>query len=135
MVTGHVGRRSVTKGSNEIILDFGRTAAGKRDRRTRRLRRPNGDDGRLRPFTAEEAREALRAAGEMAGFIARMDGRRDQTAVVLSGTLGLRRHEALALRWSDIDWDAGEIQISRGIIELPGRPPALDDLKTATSRR
>jgi len=55
MVTGHVGRRSVTKGSNEIILDFGRTATGKRDRRTRRLRRSNGDDGRLRPFTAEEA--------------------------------------------------------------------------------
>jgi len=66
----------------------------------------------------------------MAGFIGRMDGRRDQMAVVLSGTLGVRRHEALAVRWSDIDWDAGEVQISRGIIELPDRPPPW-----TTSRR
>jgi len=109
------------------------TSAFRRARRWR-LIADNPMDNVDAPRRAPHETRVL-TAGEMAGLIARMDGRRDQMAVVLSGTLGLRRHEALGVRWSDIDWDAGEVQISRGVIELPGQPPALNDLKTSTSRR
>lgn len=109
------------------------TSAFRRARRWRLIADNSMEDVAAPRRAVHETR--VLTAGEMAGSIARMDGRRDQMAVVLSGTLGVRRHEGLALRWSDIDWDAGEVQISRGVIELPGQPPALDDLKTATSRR
>jgi len=60
LVTGHVGKPSKTKGYNTIVLDYGRRPDGTRDRRERRLRRPDGDDGRFQPFTEQEAQEALK---------------------------------------------------------------------------
>jgi integrase len=43
---------------------------------------------------------------------------------------GLRISEALALRWSDVDWLNGKLSVQRGIVRQ-----RLDDVKTETSHR
>ena len=43
--------------------------------------------------------------------------------------IGLRMGEALALRWSDVDFDAGTISVLQGVVELRADPAALVDPK------
>ena len=44
--------------------------------------------------------------------------------------LGLRISEALALRWSDLDWLNGTLRVERGIVQQ-----IVDDVKTSESRK
>jgi integrase len=44
--------------------------------------------------------------------------------------LGSRISEGLALRWSDVDWLSGRLQVERGIV-----CQKVGDVKTAESRR
>jgi integrase len=59
----------------------------------------------ITPLDAEQARGFLRAAR----------GDRFEALYVLSLTTGLRMGEALGLRWSDIDLDAGTLRVSRQV--------------------
>ena len=43
---------------------------------------------------------------------------------------GLRISEALALRWSDVDWLNGKLNVQRGVVRQ-----RLDDVKTETSHK
>jgi integrase len=52
------------------------------------------------------------------------------TLALLSVCLGLRISEALALRWSDVDWLGSRLSIRRGIVEQ-----VVDDVKTEGSAR
>ena len=55
---------------------------------------------------------------------------RERTLVVLDAVTGLRRSELLALKWSDIDFDQLQIQVSRSIVhQVVGR------CKTEASRK
>lgn len=55
--------------------------------------------------------------------------------LLLLGT-GLRPGEALALRWADVDLDAGSLRVERSLgRRTKGTPLPFDDPKTATSRR
>ena len=47
---------------------------------------------------------------------------------------GLRRSELLALRWDDLDLDAGTVRVDEGLIEVKGKPVWTDG-KSARSRR
>jgi integrase len=53
-----------------------------------------------------------------------------RTAVYLAITTGLRRSELLALRWSDVRFDTGEIVLSRGIVRQ-----YIGNMKTEASRK
>lgn len=53
---------------------------------------------------------------------------------VLTAT-GCRRGEALALRWSDVDLDAGELVIRRSVAQVDGGEPFEKDTKTHQARR
>jgi integrase len=53
-----------------------------------------------------------------------------RTAVYLAVTTGLRRSELLALKWSDIRFNTGEIVLSRGIVRQ-----YLGNMKTEASRK
>ncbi len=52
------------------------------------------------------------------------------TMALLSLCLGLRISEALALRWSDIDWLGSRLSVKRGIVEQ-----VVDDVKTEGSAK
>jgi integrase len=52
------------------------------------------------------------------------------TMALLCVCLGLRISEALALRWSDVDWLDGRVSVSRAIVNQ-----VVDDVKTAGSAR
>lgn len=53
---------------------------------------------------------------------------------VLLSTTGMRRGEALGLRWSDVDLDAGRLRVVQTIISVRGRV-TIGEPKTARGRR
>ena len=53
-----------------------------------------------------------------------------RTLLLLLYATGLRISEALALRWSDVDWLEGKLKVERGIV-----CQQVDDVKTSESRR
>jgi integrase len=82
---------------------------------------------RLEPkvLTPAEARQLLQAA------------RRDRLEALYSVALalGLRQGEALGLKWSDIDLDAGVLRVRRASQRVPHLGTQLVETKTARSRR
>jgi integrase len=49
-----------------------------------------------------------------------------RTMVILAGCLGLARSEFVALKWGDINWNAGSLSIQRGIVACHvGKPKTL----------
>lgn len=52
------------------------------------------------------------------------------TLALVCVCLGLRISEALALRWSDVDWLGSRLSIRRGIVEQ-----IVDDVKTEGSAK
>jgi integrase len=56
--------------------------------------------------------------------------------LVLAVVLGARRGELCSLRWSDVDFDQGDVLVAGAVIILPGRPLLDRDVtKTRTKRR
>jgi integrase len=83
------------------------------------IKAPAGRTGRpSKSLTLEQAQELLRAAG----------GCRLYAYVVLSVTTGLRTEELRALRWNEVDLDAGTVAVYRAV-------RATADTKTPNSRR
>lgn len=87
-----------------------------------------------RTLTVEQARALL---GEL-------EEHRLSALVTLMLAFGLRRGEALALRWDDVDLENGEVQVRRGLRRVRIRPEPADGpkwrlevgtLKTQRSRR
>jgi integrase len=54
---------------------------------------------------------------------------------VLLVTCGLRRGEALALLWEDVDLDSGVVHVRAGLKRIAGQGLVRDEPKTARSRR
>jgi integrase len=83
------------------------------------VKAPAGRAGRpSKSLTLEQAQELLRAAG----------GSRLYGYVLLSVTTGLRTEEFRALRWNEVDLDAGTVAVYRAV-------RATADTKTPKSRR
>ncbi len=76
------------------------------------------------PWTAEQLRR----------FLAGTRDNRHGTAYLVLATTGLRRGEALGLRWRDLDLDAGRAAIRQTVIAVR-HTPMLGTPKTAKSRR
>ncbi|MGE0135107.1 MAG: tyrosine-type recombinase/integrase [Dehalococcoidia bacterium] len=71
---------------------------------------------------------------ELGRLFAALEGERLRMMIVLMGTVALRRGEALALRWADVDLDAGLLTIRRTATRLNGEHYEGEP-KTARSRR
>ena len=71
---------------------------------------------------------------EVARFIAAAGSHRWSAGFRMCVFYGLRRSELLALRWDDVDLDAGTVRIDEGLIEVNGKPVWTDG-KSARSRR
>ena len=76
------------------------------------------------PLTVEEARALLSAA----------EGSRLYALWAVAVAVGLRRGEALGLRWQDVDLDRGEVRVSQTLQRLEGRLQ-LEPPKSDRSRR
>ena len=74
------------------------------------------------------------SAPEARAFLASVDGDRLSALWWLLTLRGLRRGEALGLRWVDVDLEAGRISIRRAIIAI-GYEVRVSEPKTAKSRR
>ena len=85
---------------------------------------PEWQRGTIRPWSADEARRFLAASRPDPLY----------PAFVMLILYGLRRGEALGLRWEDIDFDGGTIQVRRqlqrirGELLLPRSRPMLDSV-------
>ena len=77
------------------------------------------------PLTSEQSIRLLEATR----------GCRIHSAVVLMLGLGLRREEALALMWSDINWATHQVQISRTNVFLGNSNTVSSNMKSAAAYR
>jgi integrase len=73
-------------------------------------------------------------AADMRSFLASMDGDRNASAYRLLATTGMRRGEALGLRWADVDLDVGRVTINRSLTVVDSKL-VWSSPKTARSRR
>jgi integrase len=73
-------------------------------------------------------------AGEMRTFLGSVHGNRNGAAYRLIATTGMRRGEALGLRWSDVDLGAGRVTINRALSVID-KDLVWSQPKTARSRR
>ena len=74
------------------------------------------------------------STGELRAFLDGVRGDRLAAAYVLLATTGMRRGEALGLRWADLDHDHGQAAIRQTVIVV-NHAPALGTPKTAKGRR
>jgi integrase len=81
---------------------------------------------KVEPPTAEQVRQLIAAAEERNPILAAL--------VMLAALTGARRGELCALRWSDVDLDAGRLQIARAIIVVPEQAPIEKDTKSHAAR-
>jgi integrase len=85
---------------------------------------PRTERYEISPITPEQAKAFLKA----------VEGSRLEAFFTVALTLGLRRGEALGLRWSDIDFDAQTLRISQQLQRQQGKLQ-FSEPKTKTSRR
>lgn len=76
------------------------------------------------PLTVDEVKTLLRHSRDDRLF----------ALIAVLALLGLRRSEALGLTWTDVDLDAGWLQVRRGLQRIDGRLTSMPT-KTARSRR
>lgn len=71
---------------------------------------------------------------EICGHIGELEQERDKALMALIAYTGMRRGEALAIRWEDIDWDNGIVSISRALI-FDGNRPLVKGPKSEAGKR
>jgi integrase len=84
--------------------------------------------------TAERSEMATWTADEVRHFLDHVAGDRLAPVYRLIITTGMRRGEALGLRWSDVDLAGARLSVNRSLTTLGGKP-AWSLPKTARSRR
>jgi integrase len=87
--------------------------------------RPPLTQNHRKPLTLEQARKVLNA----------LDGDPLAARWACALLLGMRQGECLALRWEDIDFDAGRLQVRKELVRLKGKGMTLTDPKSETSKR
>jgi integrase len=73
-------------------------------------------------------------AGEVASFLKAAQESRYYPALALIAATGLRRGEALALRWEDVDLDAGVLRVCSTVMRI-GKRLVITEPKSAKARR
>ena len=88
------------------------------------VKRPTVQAKEARYLSGEEVRALFQAA----------EGYRNASLITLLAFTGLRRGEALALKWDDVDLDAGTLRV-RGTLARVNRGLVVTEPKTARSKR
>lgn len=81
-------------------------------------------------------RREVRALDERgtADLLASLQGTRYWAPAVVAATTGMRRGNLLALRWQDVDLDAGVVRIRKKLDEVPGKVHVRDGDKARKTR-
>jgi integrase len=74
---------------------------------------PSVHQKRIAPPSPEEVRAIVELAERRDSGLA--------VLIMLAALTGARRGELCALKWADVDFDAGTVRIARSILDLPGR--------------
>jgi integrase len=82
--------------------------------------KPKANTPEMSVWDADQVKEFLRA----------IQGHRWEALFYLAVTTGMRQGELLGLLWTDVDWDAGKLQVQR-----QAHRGKLTELKTSSSRR
>lgn len=90
----------------------------------RAVKAPAAGPSPMRVWTPEQTRT----------FLERVDGERLAAAFWLLATTGMRRGEALGLRWGDVDLDAGKVSV-RQTVGRPAGVVTIGEPKSERSRR
>lgn len=87
--------------------------------------------------TYDPRKKSTLTAVQLAGFLsfARQQNHRDYPIIFLAASTGMRRGELLALRWSDVDLDAGILRIRFAAQRLVGIGIHADNTKTQSADR
>ncbi len=72
---------------------------------------------------------------QVQAFLAAADSHRLKALFHLAIHSGLRQGELLGLRWSDLEWQTGQLQIQRQVQRLAGQGFVFSEPKTAAGRR
>lgn len=94
----------------------------------------NPADGVERPRVARREMHAL-TLDQVTRLLAAVRGTRWEALYHLAVYAGLRQGELLALRWSDINWQAGLVSIQRQVQQVTGHGTLFSEPKSARSRR
>ncbi len=86
---------------------------------------PSLDEEEVDPFSSAEWRKILAAA----------EGEWNAARWTVALAMGVRQGEALALRWSDVDLDAGTIRVEQTVYRLSGRGYVFGPPKSKKGRR
>jgi integrase len=76
--------------------------------------------------TRRQTQPASWTAEEVRAFAAAVEDDRLRALWLLYVTVGLRRGEALALRWSDVDLDAGTLRVTKSLVAVADQAPDAD---------
>jgi integrase len=92
---------------------------------TEAVKPPQPEKKEIRPLSPEQARALLRAAKE----------EKLEALYVIAITTGMRQGELLALKWEDVNFEAGVMQVRRTLSTATGGGFTFGAPKTAKSRR
>jgi integrase len=92
---------------------------------TEAVKPPQPEKKEIKPLSSEQARALLRAAKE----------EKLEALYVLAITTGMRQGELLALKWEDVNLEAGTLQVRRTLCTATGGGFTFGAPKTAKSRR
>lgn len=68
-------------------------------------------------------------------FLSVVEGTRYEALYQLALVTGLRQGEILGLRWSDLDWSSGQLQIQRQLQRISGQGKVFTEPKSKAGRR
>ena len=94
---------------------------------TEAVKAPRPEKKEIEPLSPEQARVLLDAASEA--------GDRFEALYVLAVSTGMRQGELLGLKWEDVDFEAGTLQVRRTLSTATGGGFRFGAPKTAKSRR
>ena len=86
------------------------------------------------PKVSRGADPTVWTAEQLGRFLAFTEGARERSLWLLTASSGMRRSEALGLRWSDIDLDEGSLTV-RQVFVAYAKVRTMKEPKTPTSRR
>jgi len=73
--------------------------------------------------------------GQAARLLTAAQGDRHEALYAVAVALGLRQGEILGLRWQDVNFETGKLQVRVALQRVKGQPPRLVEPKTRQSRR